>query len=170
MHASLGYGKNQQGDLETDNKRNDHSPKILKSQYDQFQINVPRDRNGEFEPKLILKYQRDISEIEEKVFSLYAHGMSTRNIHDQLQELYGIEMSAEMVSKITDKILPEAKEWQTRPLNPVYPFVFMDCIHYKVREDGRILSNASYIVLGVTVDGHKEILSITVGANESSKF
>ena len=101
---------------------------------------------------------------------IYARGMSTRDIHDQLQELYGIELSAEMVSKITDKILPEVKEWQSRPLNPVYPFVFMDCIHYKVREDGRILSRAAYIVLGVTVEGYKEILSITVGANETSKF
>ena len=104
------------------------------------------------------------------MISLYARGMSTRDIHDQLQELYGIELSAEMVSKITDKILPEVKEWQSRPLNPVYPFVFMDCIHYKVREDGRILSRAAYIVLGVTVEGYKEILSITVGANETSKF
>lgn len=112
---------------------------------------MPRDRNGEFEPKLILKYQRDISSIEEKVISLYARGMSKRDIHDQIQELYGMELSAEMVSKITDRILPEIKEWQSRPLNPVYPFVFMDCIHYKVREDGRILS-------------------ITVGANETSKF
>ena len=132
MDESLGYEKNQKGDLETDNKRNGHSPKTLKSQYGQFQIDVPRDRNGEFEPKLIPKYQRDISGIEEKVISLYAHGMST--------------------------------------LNTVYPFVFMDCIHYKVREDGRILRRAAYIVLGVTVDGHKEILSITVGVNESSKF
>ena len=96
--------------------------------------------------------------------------MSTSDIHDQLQELYGIELSAEMVSKITDKILPEVKEWQSRPLNPVYPFVFMDCIHYKVREDGRILSRAAYIVLGVTVEGYKEILSITVGANETSSY
>ena len=96
--------------------------------------------------------------------------MSTRDIHDQLQDLYGIEMSAEMVSKITDKVLPEIREWQSRPLNPVYPFVFMDCIHYKVREDGRILSRAAYVVLGVTTEGYKEILSITVGANESSKF
>ena len=96
--------------------------------------------------------------------------MSTRDIHDQLQDLYGIEMSADMVSKITDRILPEIKEWQSRPLNPVYPFVFMDCIHYKVREDGRILSRAAYIVLGVTLDGYKDILSITVGANETSKF
>lgn len=89
------------------------------------------------------------------MISLYARGMSTRDIHDQLQDLYGIELSAEMVSKITDKILPQVKEWQSRPLNPVYPFVFMDCIHYKVREDGRILSRAAYVVPGVTVEDTK---------------
>ena len=144
LDATLGYEKNHKGDLQTNNKRNGHSTKNLKSQYGEFQIDVPRDRNGEFEPKLIPKYQRDISGIEEKVISLYARGMSTRDIHDQLQDLYGIELSAEMVSKITDKILPQVKEWQSRPLNPVYPFVFMDCIHYKVREDGRILSRAAY--------------------------
>ena len=170
LDSALGYQKNQKGDIHTDNKRNGHSPKKLKSQYGEFQIDVPRDRNGEFEPKLIPKYQRDISGIEEKVISLYARGMSTRDIHDQLLELYGIELPAGMARKITDKILPQAREWQSRPLNLVYPFVFMDCIHYKVREDGRILSRAAYIVLGVTADGYKEILSITVGANESSKF
>ena len=170
LDASLGYEKNQKGDVPTSNKRNGHSPKTLKSQYGEFQINVPGDREGEFEPKLIPKYQRDISGIEEKVISLYARGMSTRDIHDQIQELYGMELSAEMVSKITDRILPEIKEWQSRPLNPVYPFVFMDCIHYKVREDGRILSRAAYIVLGITAEGYKDILSITVGANETSKF
>ena len=170
LNASLGYEKNQKGDAPTSNKRNGHSPKTLKSQYGEFQTDVPRDREGESEPKLIPKYQRDISGIEEKVISLYARGMSTWDIHDQLNDLYGIEMSAEMVSQITDKILPQVKEWQSRPLNPVYPFVFMDCIHYKVREDGRILSRAAYVVLGVTTDGYKEILSITVGANESSKF
>ena len=170
LDASLGYEKNQKGDVSTSNKRNGHSPKTLKSQYGEFQINVPRDREGEFGPKLIPKYQRDISGIEEKVISLYARGMSTRDIHDQIQELYGMELSAEMVSKITDRILPEIKEWQSRPLNAVYPFVFMDCIHYKVREDGRILNRAAYIVLGITVEGYKDILSITVGANEYSKF
>ena len=104
------------------------------------------------------------------MISLYARGMSTRDIHDQPGDLYGIELSAEMVSRITDKILPQVREWQSRPLNPVYPFVFMDCIHYKVREDGRILSHAAYVVPGVTAEGYKEILSITVGANETSKF
>ena len=170
LDASLGYEKNHKAGLATDNKRNGHSPKTLKSQYGEFQVDVPRDRNGEFEPKLIPKYQRDISGIEEKVISLYARGMSTRDIHDQLKDLYGIELSAEMVSKITDRILPQVKEWQSRPLSPIYPFVFMDCIHYKVREDGRILSRAAYVVLGVTTEGYKEILSITVGANETSKF
>lgn len=136
--AALGYEKNHKGDLQTDNKHNGHSPKSLRSQYGEFQIDVPRERNGKFESKLIPKYQRDISGIEEKVISLYARGMSTRDIHDQLNDLYGIELSVEMVSKITDKILPQVKEWQSRPLNPVYPFVFMDCIYYKVREDGRI--------------------------------
>ncbi len=170
LDASLGYAKNHKGDVRTSNKRNGHSAKTLKSQYGEFQIDVPRDREGEFEPKLIPKYKKDISGIEEKVISLYARGMSTRDIHDQIQELYGMELSAEMVSKITDRILPEVREWQSRPLNPVYPFVFMDCIHYKVREDGRILSRAAYIVLGITAEGYKDILSITVGANESGKF
>ncbi len=96
--------------------------------------------------------------------------MTTRDIHDQLKDIYGIELSAEMVSKITDRIIPEVKEWQSRPLCPMYPFVFMDAIHYKIREDGRILNRAAYVVLGVTIDGSKDILSITIGANESSKF
>jgi len=170
MDVSLGYPKNEKGDLLIENKRNGYTPKKVKSQYGEFEVEVPRDRNGEFEPKIIPKYQRDISGIEEKVISLYARGMSTRDIHDQLQDLYGIELSAEMVSKITDRIIPDIKEWQSRPLNPMYPFVFMDAIHYKIKEDGRIINRAAYIVLGVTLDGTKDILSITIGANESSKF
>ena len=170
MDAALGYSRNHKGDLDVPNKRNGHSKKTLKSQFGEFQVDIPRDRNGEFDPKLIPKYQRDVSGIEEQVISLYGRGMSTRDIHDQLKDLYGIDMSAEMVSHITDRILPEIKEWQARPLNPIYPFVFMDCIHYKIREEGRILSRAAYIVLEVTTDGYKEILSITVGANETSRF
>lgn len=170
MDVSLGYPKNEKGDLLIENKRNGYTPKTVKSQYGEFEVEVPRDRNAEFEPKIIPKYKRDISGIEEKVISLYAHGMSTRDIHDQLQDIYGIEMSAEMVSKITDRIIPDIKEWQSRPLNQMYPFVFMDAIHYKIKEDGRIINRAAYIVLGVTLDGTKDILSITIGANESSKF
>lgn len=170
MDASIGYTKNNKQDAASDNKRNGYSPKTVKSQYGEFQVDIPRDRTGEFEPKIIPKYQRDISGIEEKVISLYSRGMTTRDIHDQLQDLYGIELSADMVSKITDKILPEVKEWQSRPLDPVYPFIFMDAIHYKIREDGRIINRAAYVVLGVTLEGAKDILSITIGANESSKF
>lgn len=170
MEASIGYAKNNKEGVDTENKRNGYSPKTVKSQYGQFQVDVPRDRNGEFEPMILPKHQRDISGIEEKIISLYGRGMTTRDIHDQLQDLYGIELSAEMVSKITDKILPSVKEWQSRPLESVYPFVFMDAIHYKVREDGRIHNRAAYVVLGVTLDGTKDILSITIGANESSKF
>lgn len=170
MDVSLGYPKNEKGDLLIENKRNGYTPKTVKSQYGEFEVEIPRDRNAEFEPKIIPKYQRDISGIEEKVISLYARGMSTRDIHDQLQDIYGIELSAEMVSKLTDRIIPDIKEWQSRPLNPMYPFVFMDAIHYKIKEDGRIINRAAYIVLGVTLDGTKDILSITIGANESSKF
>ena len=170
MDSSIGYTKNNKQDSDSENKRNGYTPKTVKSQYGEFQVDIPRDRAGEFEPKIIPKYQRDISGIEEKVISLYARGMTTRDIHDQLGDLYGIELSADMVSKITDKVLPEVKEWQSRPLDPVYPFIFMDAIHYKIREDGRIINRAAYVVLGVTLDGTKDILSITIGANESSKF
>lgn len=170
MDVSMGYPKNEKGELILDNKRNGYSPKTVKSQYGEMELDIPRDRNGEFEPKIVSKYQRDISGIEEKVISLYARGMSTRDIHDQLKDIYGIELSAEMVSKITDRIIPDIKEWQSRPLNPMYPFVFMDAIHYKIKEDGRIVNRAAYVVLGVTLEGEKDILSITIGANESSKF
>ncbi len=170
MDVSIGYPKNEKGELVVDNKRNGYTPKTLKSQYGEIEVDIPRDRNGEFEPKIIPKYQRDVSGIEEKIISLYARGMSTRDIHDQLQDIYGIELSAEMVSKITDRIIPDIKEWQSRPLNPMYPFIFMDAIHYKIREDGRIINRAAYIVLGVTLEGTKDILSITIGANETSKF
>lgn len=170
LDVSLGYDKNEKHGIETDNKRNGHTPKTVKSEFGEFQLDIPRDRNGEFEPEIVPKYCRDISGIEEKVISLYARGMTTRDIGAEIQELYGINVSAEKVSKITDRILPEIKEWQSRPLEPVYPFVFMDAIHYKIREDGRILNRAAYVVLGVTLEGNKDILSITIGANESSKF
>lgn len=123
IEASIGYAENEKGEIDSDNKRNGYSAKIIKSQFGEFPIDNPRDRNGEFEPKIMPKYQRDISGIEEQIISLCARGMSTRNIHDQLKDIYGIEVSAEMVSRITDKILPEVKEWQARSLEAIYPFV-----------------------------------------------
>lgn len=123
LDVTLGYEKNKKEGTETTNKRSGYSKKKVKSQYGEFSIAIPRDREGEFELKLIPKHQRDISGIEEKIISLYAHGLSTRDIHDHLQDLYGIEVSADMVSQITNKILPEVKEWQSRPLSSLYPFM-----------------------------------------------
>lgn len=170
LETSLGYEKRERKSKQTNNKRNGYTSKIVKTKYGELEIEVPRDRDGEFEPKVVPKHKRDISGIEDNVISLYARGMSTRDIHDQLKDIYGIELSAEMVSKITDKIIPKIKEWQNRPLEDVYPFIFMDAIHYKIREDGQIKSKAAYVVLGVTLEGKKDILGIWIGENESSKF
>lgn len=170
MDVNLGYDKNDIKNKQTENYRNGHSEKTVKSQYGEFDLKIPRDKNGEFEPKIVPKYKRDISGIEEKVISLYARGMSTRDIHDQIKDLYGIEVSAEMVSKITERIVPEIKEWQNRPLERIYPFVFMDAIHYKSKDDGRILNRAAYVVLGINIEGNKDILGIWIGENETSKF
>ncbi|ABR47789.1 transposase, mutator type [Alkaliphilus metalliredigens QYMF] len=170
IESDLGYEKGDRKNKNTQNRRNGYSEKTVKSKFGEMEIEVPRDRNGEFEPVVVPKNKRDISGIEEKVISLYARGMSTRDIHDQIQDIYGIEISAEMVSKITDKVIPQVKEWQNRALEAIYPFVFMDAIHYKVREDGQIKSKAAYVVLGIAMDGMKDILGIWIGESESSKF
>lgn len=170
IETSLGYSKNDIENKVTENSRNGYSPKTLKSEFGEVQIQIPRDRKGEFEPKIVPKYQRNVSGIEDKIISLYARGMSTRDIEEQIREIYGINLSAEMVSKITDRIAPEIKEWQQRPLEPLYTFVFMDAIHYKIRDNGHILNRAAYVVIGVTVEGSKDILGIWIGENESSKF
>ena len=170
IETQLGYSKNDIKNKTTDNSRNGYNQKTIKSEFGEIPIQIPRDRNGEFEPKIIPKYQRNVSGIEEKVISLYARGMSTRDIEEQIREIYGINLSAEMVSKITERIVPEIREWQQRPLEPIYPFIFMDAIHYKIRDDGRILNRAAYVVLGITVDGTKDILGIWIGENETSKF
>lgn len=170
LEVELGYSKGDKKNKQTDNRRNGYSEKLVKTQYGEIPIEVPRDRNGEFQPVVVPKNKRDISGIEEQVISLYSRGMSTRDIHDQVKDIYGIELSAEMVSKITDNLIPQIKEWQNRPLEPIYTFVFMDAIHYKVREDGQIKSKAAYVVLGVNVDGFKDVIGIWIGENESSKF
>jgi len=170
IETKLGYSKDDRNAKNVDNSRNGYTSKTLKSEFGEVPIQVPRDRNGEFEPKIVPKYQRDVSGIEEKVVALYARGMSTRDISEQVNELYGFSLSAEMVSKITDRIIPAISEWQTRPLESVYPFIFMDAIHYKVKDDGRIQNRAAYIVIGVNLEGNKDILGIWIGENESSKF
>ena len=144
--SSMGYSKYDKTTEKT-NYRNGTTKKNLKSEFGSFEFETPRDRNGEFEPKIVPKKTRDISGIEDKIISLYAKGLTTRDINEQIQELYGIEVSATMVSNITDQIIPEIKEWQERPLDDVYPIVFIDAVHFSVREDNRVVKKAAYIVL-----------------------
>ena len=170
MDEALGYGKYNTMDKNNDNSRNGNSKKTVKTELGPVQINIPRDRNGDFEPKIVPKHQRSVNGIEDKILGLYANGMTTRDISDQIKELYGVDISAETVSNITNRILLLVSEWQNRPLEKTYSFIFMDAIHYKVREDKQIIVKAAYVVIRVNMDGEKEVLGIWIGANESSKF
>lgn len=167
--SSMGYSKYDKKTEKT-NYRNGVSKKKLKSEFGEFDFETPRDRNGEFEPKLVPKNKRNISGIEEKIISLYGHGLSTREINEQIQDLYGIEVSSTMVSNITDQILPKIREWQDRPLDEIYPIVFIDAVHFSVRQENSVVKKAAYIVLGITENGEKDILGIWIGENESAKF
>lgn len=170
IDTQLGYDKYDVAEKQTSNSRNGYSKKTIKTELGSVELNIPRDRNGEYEPKIVPKYQRNVTGIEEKVLALYAAGMTTRDIAEQVKNLYDVEISAEMVSNVTNRIIPVVTEWQNRPLEKTYSFVFMDAIHYKVREDKQIVVKAAYVVLGVNMDGEKDVLGIWVGANESSKF
>ncbi len=170
MDEALGYCKYDTMSKNNDNSRNGYSKKTLKTELGPVEINIPRDRNGEFEPRIVPKHQRSVNGIEDKILGLYATGMTTRDISEQIKELYGVDISAETVSNITNRILPLVSEWQHRPLEKAYAFIFMDAIHYKVREDKQIVVKAAYVVIGVNMDGEKEVLGIWIGANESSKF
>ena len=152
------------------NYRNGYSKKTVKTQLGEVEIKVPRDRQGNYEPKIIGRYDRNADGMEEKILALYACGMSQRDIAEQIKELYDVEISPELVTKISEKIMPEVTAWQNRPLEKVYPFVFMDAIHYKVKEDHRYITKAAYVVLGITTDGRKDILGVWIGEHESSKF
>ncbi len=167
--SSMGYSKYDKKSEKT-NYRNGTTKKKLKSEFGEFEFETPRDRNGEFEPQIVPKNTRDVSGIEDKIISLYGRGLTTREINEQIQDLYGIEVSATMVSNITDQIIPQIKEWQERPLDDIYPFVFIDAVHFSVREDNRVVKKAAYIVLGINSEGFKEILGIWIGENESAKY
>ncbi len=175
LSDELGYEKSQResnpdcGNV-SKNYRNGYSQKTVKTQLGEVELKIPRDRNGEYEPKIIGKYNRNADGMEEKILSLYACGMSQRDIAEQIKNLYDVEISPELVSKISEKIMPEVAAWQNRPLDSVYPFVFMDAIHYKVKENHQYITKAAYVVLGITLDGNKDILGIWIGENESSKF
>ena len=170
LEEDLGYSKYDYKNKETQNSRNDHSGKTLKSDHGKIDIKVPRDREGEFEPKIVKKNQTDVSSIEDQVLSMYGKGMTVRDIKTHLSDLYGIDSSPELISRITDKILPLISEWQTRPLEEIYAVVFMDAIHYKVRSEGRVQNKAAYTIIGVNLEGIKEVLGIWIGEAESAKF
>ncbi len=152
------------------NSRNGRKPKSIRSKYGEMEIEVPQDRESTFEPQIVKKRQKDISGIEEKIIAMYAKGLSTRQISDQIEDIYGFEVSEGMVSDITNKLLPEIEEWQHRPLSSIYPIVFIDAVHFSVRDNNVIKKLAAYIILGINEDGQKDVLSINVGQNESSKY
>ena len=161
LDEELGYSKYDYRNKETDNSRNGHSSKRLKTSFGEVEVAVPRDRKGEFEPQLLKKHQTSISQdIEEKILSMYAKGMTTSDIEAHIRDIYGLEVSDTTISRITDKILPIAREWQNRPLESVYAVVFMDAIHYHVRSEGQIVKKAVYIAIGINLDGRKDVLGM----------
>jgi len=170
MDEHLGYEKNSVLGNNSGNSRNGYGRKTIISDYGECEIAVPRDRNGEFEPKIIEKRQTRTDEIEQKIMTMYAKGMTQRDIEDTVREIYGAEVSQGLVSKITDKILPEVKEWQDRPLEKVYPVIFFDGIVFNSRKDGRIIKKCVYSVLGINMEGKKEILGTWISENESASF
>ena len=166
----LGYPKNHPSGHHTGNSRNGHYEKTLKTSFGEERINIPRDRNGEYEPIAVKKGESVQSDVEEKIIAMYAKGLTTRDINSYLEDIYRVSISSDMVSSITDKVLPRVEEWQSRPLASLYPVVYLDGIHFKVRDNGKIVSKCAYILLGITVDGIKEVLGIWVGESEGAKF
>ncbi len=171
LEEELGYTKYDYRNKDSNNSRNGYSSKRLKSSAGEIEVNVPRDRNGEYEPQVIKKHQNTIGQdLEAKIISMYAKGMTTSDIESHIEEIYGYQVSDSSITRITDKILPLVKEWQTRPLEAIYPIVFMDAIHYHVRSEGQIVKKAVYIAIGISSSGEKDVIGMWVGENESAKF
>jgi len=163
-------GHEKQGRRRSSNARNGHSTKTVQTDSGPVEIRVPRDREGTFDPKLVKKHQRRLEGFDEKVIALYARGMTTRDIQQHLRELYGTDVSPELISRATDGVLEEFRAWQTRPLDPVYPIVYLDALYVSVREGGQVTKRAFYVALGVTVDGTRDVLGFWVAASEGAKF
>lgn len=171
LDEQLGYSRYDYRGKETDNSRNGHSSKTIHTSYGDMELEIPRDRKGRFEPQIIGKYQRSIrQDMEQKILSMYAKGMTTGDIESHIRELYGFEISDSTISRITDKILPVVKKWQERPLEKIYAIVFMDAIQYYVRCEGHIVRRAVYVALGIDMDGRKDVLGMYVGESESAGF
>lgn len=170
MDEHLGYEKHSPKGNNSGNSRNGYSKKTIQTKFGKTEISVPRDRNGEFEPQIVKKYETTSNGIEDQIIAMYAKGMTTRDIEDHMRDIYGIDVSPTMISRITDKILPMVGEWQSRPLDRVYPIVYLDAIHFKVRKDGKIVNKAAYSILALNMAGQKEVLGIWIGENESASF
>jgi len=168
LDEHLGYGKHQSSDA--DNSRNGYTSKHLKTEDGQFELNTPRDRDGSFEPKLVKKQQTRFTSMDDKILSLYAKGMTTRDIVATFKEMYDADVSASLISKVTDSVLERVVEWQSRPLEAIYPIVYLDCIAVKIRQDKQVINKAVYLALGVNLDGHKELLGMWLSENEGAKF
>lgn len=168
MEHHLGYKKSERS--QNSDSRNGYKKKKVNSSYGSFSIDVPQDRDSTFEPQVVKKRQKDISDIDGKIISMYAKGMTTRQISTTIQDIYGFDVSEGFISDVTDKIIPEIQDWQSRPLDPVYPVVFVDAIHYSVRDNGIIKKLAAYVILGINKDGIKEVLGLYIGENESAKY
>ena len=158
----------EENDPEYHDSRNGYKPKTLRSSMGEIPIQVPQDRNSDFEPQVVPKYKKDISEIEGKIIAMYARGMSVAQVSEQIKDIYGFEVSEGMVTAITNKLLPEIEAWQKRPLSSVYPIVYIDAIVFNMRENNVIRKAAAYVILGLNEEGRKEVLSITIGENESA--
>lgn len=170
LTEQLGYDKYDYSNVEKDNYRNGYSKKTVHSTNGDIELNIPRDRNGDFEPTIVKKGSKDISNIEDKIIRMYARGTSNREIYQQMQELYGINVSPDMVTAITDKIIPHIREWQKRPLDDVYPVVFVDATYFYVRDGGVVGKKAVYVILGISSEGYKDILGFYIGESESAKY
>ena len=168
MDNHLGYGKSERSD--SDDYRNGYKTKRVNSSCGSMEIQVPQDRKSTFNPQIVKKHQKDISDIDQKIISMYAKGMTTRQISETIEDIYGFETSEGFISDVTDKILPLIEGWQNRPLDAVYPILYIDAIHYSVRDNGIIRKLAAYVILGINTEGKKEVLSINIGENESAKY
>ena len=170
LDTELGYPKNGNKPDGNTNRRNGHSSKKVRSSYGELDLTTPRDREGEFEPIIIRKNQKEVPGIEEQIIALYAKGVSVRDIQAHLNQLYGIEVSPTLISNVTNRIMPLIRDWQSRPLQNVYAAVFLDAIHFKVKQEGHIVNKAAYMAIGIDLDGCKDVLGMWIGEHETSKF
>jgi putative transposase len=170
MEHHLGYSKNSKDEKSTENRRNGHYPKSVVSSDETLNLSIPRDREGHFEPKLVPKGVRRFDGFDDKVISMYARGMTVREIQEHLYEIYGTEVSHDLISEVTDQVLDEVTTWQNRPLDESYPIVYLDCIHVKARDNHTIINKAVYLAIGVNMEGHKEVLGLWLSKNEGAKF